>query len=423
MNDPNGPIFHDGWHHLFYQHNPYADGWGNMHWGHARSRDLVNWEHLPIALWPSKSRGEDHVYSGSSAIDGNGRPVIFYTSIGNRDPEQWMARPVDDDFLVWEKVGPVVTTKTHAPLKIAEWRDPYIVNIDGRFVMLSGGSHDRKGAVSLYLPLNKEWTAWKFHGFLFTHPSLELIECPNLVKLGEKWVLYTSWGGRIDAFVGSIDPETLVLTSERSAVVAAGSYASQVSADENGRPIFYSWINVGGAVGWTGCLALPCVPGVDADGHPTLLPLPALASLRGEKLLIEDMPGVVHWAREDVGNQFEMILEIVSEGAERIDLDLSFQGTNSPAHHVSFDFKTNRLTTPRGTVDMRPSESLKLHLFLDHIVMDLFADEGRISQSMGLSREPEGRGIQLSSIGGAVKIKRMEIYKLKDAVMDLSHFE
>jgi hypothetical protein len=53
MNDPNGAFFADGWFHVFYQHNPYDNGWGHMHWGHARSRDNVIWERLPVGVWPS----------------------------------------------------------------------------------------------------------------------------------------------------------------------------------------------------------------------------------------------------------------------------------------------------------------------------------------------------------------------------------
>src|SRR5438552_13308335 len=72
MNDPNGPIYHQGYYHLFYQHNPYGEQWGHMHWGHARSRDLVRWEHLPIALWPSADKGEEHCFSGCATLDGLG---------------------------------------------------------------------------------------------------------------------------------------------------------------------------------------------------------------------------------------------------------------------------------------------------------------------------------------------------------------
>jgi len=81
-NDPDGVLFYKGWHHMFYQHNPFDSKWGHMHWGHARSRDLVNWEHLPIALWPSVEKGEEHVFSGGAALAADGRPRLFYTSIG-----------------------------------------------------------------------------------------------------------------------------------------------------------------------------------------------------------------------------------------------------------------------------------------------------------------------------------------------------
>src|ERR1051325_7929627 len=67
-NDPNGTIYYKGWHHLFYQLNPFAARIGSQHWGHARSRNLVNWEHLPIAIWPSANKGERFIFSGGAAL-------------------------------------------------------------------------------------------------------------------------------------------------------------------------------------------------------------------------------------------------------------------------------------------------------------------------------------------------------------------
>ena len=61
INDPNGPIFHHGYYHLVYQLHPFSDASGPKYWGHVRSRDLVKWEHLPIALWPSSEVDEAEI--------------------------------------------------------------------------------------------------------------------------------------------------------------------------------------------------------------------------------------------------------------------------------------------------------------------------------------------------------------------------
>src|SRR5258705_12935619 len=86
INDPNGPIFHKGVYHMFYQLHPFSDGSGPKYWGHVQSRDLVKWEHLPIALWPSSESGETEVWSGCCTLNGSNQPMIFYTSIARDRP-------------------------------------------------------------------------------------------------------------------------------------------------------------------------------------------------------------------------------------------------------------------------------------------------------------------------------------------------
>lgn len=83
INDPNGLSYFKGYYHIFYQYYPYDSEWGPMHWGHARSKDLVHWETLPVALTPGES--EDGCFSGS-AIEYDGKLWLIYTGHHYTDP-------------------------------------------------------------------------------------------------------------------------------------------------------------------------------------------------------------------------------------------------------------------------------------------------------------------------------------------------
>ena len=110
MNDICGAIHHKGMYHIFYQLNPFgADMWGvrGSCWGHARSRDLVRWEHLPVAIVPSSDRGEMRCNSGCVTVDGRGIPMIFYTYVPEKrgtKREQWAAVARDEELVAWQKV-------------------------------------------------------------------------------------------------------------------------------------------------------------------------------------------------------------------------------------------------------------------------------------------------------------------------------
>src|SRR3982750_3096376 len=92
MNDPNGLVRHDGEYHLFYQHNPAGDVWGNIGWGHAVSRDLISWGELPVAL--PELDGE-MAFSGSAVMDGE-RMVAIYTGVRDGRQVQCLAFSSDN---------------------------------------------------------------------------------------------------------------------------------------------------------------------------------------------------------------------------------------------------------------------------------------------------------------------------------------
>lgn len=217
MNDPNGPIHHGGFYHMFYQHNPYGDRWQHMHWGHARSRDLVHWEHLPIALAPRPEAGEEHCFSGCAVQNAEGQIMLLYTSIGPErragdSAQQFAAVATDESLIHWRPhpANPVLDESLHGDVKIYDWRDPFVFHHEGRTYMVLGGNLNRaqggKAVVAIYQAENRELSRWRYLGILFTHPDAAVtnIECPNFFKLGDKWLLIVSPHRRVEYFFGQL---------------------------------------------------------------------------------------------------------------------------------------------------------------------------------------------------------------------------
>ena len=204
MNDPNGTLYYRGEYHLFYQHNPYKPRWGRIHWGHAKSPDLVHWQHLPIALAPDPGLKELHCFSGCCVIAEDGTPTIFYTSISaksfataaRRHAQQWAASS-DDHLLEWHKHphNPILNAEIHPNgRELRSWRDPYIWK-EGQawYMVIAGGFKGEKfGGVLLYQ--SADLHHWDYLGPLYQgHPDQgKGWECPNYFPLGDCYVLVVS---------------------------------------------------------------------------------------------------------------------------------------------------------------------------------------------------------------------------------------
>ena len=434
-NDPNGTIFYKGWHHLFYQLNPYGATWGHMHWGHARSRDLVNWEHLPIALGPSLEKGEEHVFSGGAMTGPDGRPRLFYTSIGKRDPEQWMASPADDDLFVWEKYpgNPVVTLKNHGALPVDEWRDPFLFREDGRTYMVCGGNLNGKrgggGAVQLYEAANQNLTEWRHRGVVFEYRDRGVwnIECPNLFKLGSKWVLLISPQNPCEYFVGSLDLARGKFTPDTHGVLDPGqSYASNISYDDKGRTLLWLWGRTESdpKKGWQCCMTMPRVLSIDEDGFLRQNPAPEFETLRGE---VRSLPAAaldgkpLPLGAAFVGDCLEMEAVFTVEQASAVGIRVRGAAGGKAAAEIAYTPESGLFSVGTARAGIGRQKQVRMRVFLDKGVVEAFANEGMAAIFAPLHAGPADLGVEVFARGKA-RLDSLRAWPMKAARLSLERF-
>jgi sucrose-6-phosphate hydrolase SacC (GH32 family) len=418
INDPNGPIFYKGYYHLFYQHNPYGDQWGHMHWGHVRSKDLVRWEHLPIALWPAKSKGEEHCFSGCAAVNNDGRLVLLYTSIGKRDPEHWAAVSEDEQAIRFRKhpANPLLTLKDHGGLKIEDWRDPFVFRAGGRWFMVTGG-HRAGGKGGIFLYGSDDLSRWKFRGIPFEGLEANW-ECPNFFKLGEKWVLIYSPHGPVRYYTGDFDLKTYKFRPGfHGRMDGDNFYAPNCMEDPKGRRILWGWVRgFKEGRGWNGCLTLPRVLGIRADGRLSQGPAPELRKLRGKEwqggafpLTENDGVRVLDGLQ---GDTMEIAAEIEPRSAREIVLRLRRSADGRRGADIRFDGKVLDVAGTRIPCTLTDDKALRLRVFLDRSVLEVYAN-GSEAVTRVIYPDAKDLGVEVRASGGTAKVNVMRAWPMK----------
>ncbi|WP_242083490.1 glycoside hydrolase family 32 protein [Aestuariivivens sediminis] len=266
MNDPNGLVYYTENYHLFYQYYPDSTVWGPMHWGHARSKDLLNWEHRPVALYPD-SLG--YIFSGSAVMDKNNTAgfgqdamIAMFTyhdpikeKAGANDYQTQGIAYSTNEGETWTKYegNPVIKNPG-----IRDFRDPKVFwneDLSKWQMVLVAKDH-----VQIYESENlKNWT--KISAFRYAdHPPLGVWECPDLFKLKvagtdeEKWILIISHGGESAPnggsgtryFVGGYDGTTFTTEQEEGQWIDYGTdnYAGVTyNNTPNKKRLFIGWMS------------------------------------------------------------------------------------------------------------------------------------------------------------------------------------
>jgi len=455
MNDPNGPIYWKGYYHLFYQYNPNGAYWGDMHWGHARSKDMLHWKHLPVALAPTPGGPDkDGCFSGSAFIN-NGIPTLVYTGV---NPEVQCLATSDDQLIDWRKSdqNPVVASPPPG-MQVNAFRDPSVWRESDSWLMSVGtGFKGQGGAVLIYS--SQDLTKWDYRSILFAGPPFktpverndaaqaqpgnydsvaagETWECPDFFPLGEKRCLLVSTQGRVHYFIGTYADQKF---QSESSGLADGSdlyYAAKSFVDRQGRRILWGWIREGRndaaqrAAGWAGVMSLPRVLSMDSQGTLCTEPLPELAALRGKhhRIAAAELSGYLP-VSECKGDSLEIRVEVDTGDAREAGITVRRSPDAAEETTIAYDGASRNVVLDTGRsslnpeairsidkspLELRSGELLRLTVFVDASVVEIFANgraclTGRIYPTRHDSQE-----IGLFSKGGRAKLKAMEVFEIR----------
>ncbi|WP_284645737.1 GH32 C-terminal domain-containing protein [Paenibacillus silviterrae] len=456
MSDPNGMVFFEGEYHQFYQNSG--------QWGHAVSKDLLHWEHLPVAL-ARDSLGE--IWSGSAVVDWKdtsgffqGKPglVAIFTHFKNGEQSQSIAYS-SDKGRTWTKYAgnPVIPNPG-----LKDFRDPKVIWYEPTRSWVMVVSVDQK--VQFYASANlKEWKLESEFG-LGQGSHAAVWECPDLFELPvegkkeKKWVLAVSIGNNTvtkgstaQYFVGAFDgktfknenpPNQTLWTDYGKDFYAAVSFSDIPAKD--GRRIWTGWMSNWRypfqmpTAAWKGNLSIPRelklrdIPGTGL--RLVQLPVKELTKLRGKAVQLsrqELVPGRNPLAGMK-GTSYELEAEFTAGSGSRFGFKLrtglgqeTLVGYDASASKLTVDRTKSGLSTFESgfaeimQAPVQPNEGkLKLRVFVDESTLEVFANDGEAVVSSILFPNAVSNGLELFVSEGKVTLEKLRYYPMKSIWRD-----
>ena len=415
-NDPNGLVYSKGEYHLFYQHNPYGWSWGNMHWGHAVSTDLVHWKELPVAIYPHQFG--DWVFSGSAVVDRDNTAgfktgeedviVAAYTSTG-RGEAIALSNDRGRTFTDYEG-NPVVEHRGRDPKVI--WYGP-----GKHWVMAVFDEREKSRGIAFYT--SKDLKEWEFQSRIDGY-----FECPEIFEMpvdGDKqntrWAVYAADGAYA---VGRFDGKTFTPDHEGKHRFNWGNcfYASQTFNNippEDGRRIQIAWGRVGHRdMPFNQMMDFPVELSLrTTDEGPRLFALPVreIEKLHGKKHAWHDAAIEPEGNLLDgiEGDLFDIRAELEPGNAER----LGFTIRGEP---VAYDVKKGELSCKGCRAPLKlAGGKLRLQILVDRTSIEIYAGNGRIYMPVGVIHPDDNRTLATFAEGGTAKANTLEVYELRSA--------
>ena len=461
-NDPNGLVFFNGEYHLFYQYNPFGNKWGHMSWGHAVSRDLVHWKHLPLAI---REKDSIMIFSGSAVIDKNNSSgfatspgqlamVAIYTAHIIADAshpddyrqEQHIAYSLDNGR-TWTKYPGNPVLNIHKK----DFRDPKVFWYDNgkKWVMAVVLPHEH--IVQFYTSHDlKKWTYLSDFGP--AGDTSEIWECPDLLQVPvandpgkKKWVLINSQQVTTQYFVGDFDgrsfrnenpPEKVYRLDYGPDYYASVTY----NLPANDLPVLLGWAN-----NWTYANDIPTFPWKSAMALPRNLaliktqdgwiliqqPVSALKSLRRSPMMLNNITVSGTKNLSVRAQQLEMQLELEPGANSTSGVRLAIGKNN--VFIVGYDAANEKLFIDRSGCSNKSfnakfaalwryevklptmDNKIKLQIFFDNSIIEVFANNGVAVMTAQIFPNAKDIGIGLFSAGGPTKFVSLTLWKMKSS--------